>query len=135
MAELLKFRNKNTVPPGGYAYQDPDTDHLNIAGSFDQLVRLASLHRKANDLEVEGKRECPDLRFDGGCSMEEKDLKEKYRDALYQNYYEYTRSRDNTYPKQQMELNKEIDKTKKELVDYIQEKKVPKFLEILQNFS
>ena len=52
MAELLKFRKRNVTPPGGYAFQDPDSEHVIVAGTFDQLVQQVKQHRKANDFEV-----------------------------------------------------------------------------------
>ena len=50
--ELMKFRRKDVVPPGGYQYQDPDTEHITVAGTFKDLIRIASTHRIANKLEV-----------------------------------------------------------------------------------
>jgi hypothetical protein len=49
---LRRFKNKAVVPPGGYAYKDPDDGYVSQAATLDQLCMMVSRHRSANGMEV-----------------------------------------------------------------------------------
>jgi hypothetical protein len=53
VSELLEFKHKAVVPPGGYRYVDPDTKFEFAAhATLLALCVSVSKHRAANDLEV-----------------------------------------------------------------------------------
>lgn len=49
---MLSLASKTTTPPGGYRYQDEDTNQLFEAPHMAALVDVVTKHRVANDLEV-----------------------------------------------------------------------------------
>ena len=48
----LRLKTKTEIPPGEYAYTDPDTGHTSKGGTFHECVLLARKHRQENNLPV-----------------------------------------------------------------------------------
>ncbi len=49
---MLKFKDPRITPPGGYIYQDPDTEQKFGACYLKDLVEKVRVHRASNELEV-----------------------------------------------------------------------------------
>lgn len=47
---MMRFKNRQAVPPGGYDFKDPDTGHRINCRNFDQWIGLIKDHRAANNL-------------------------------------------------------------------------------------